>query len=527
MSERASTTLRRRQPTGTAETLAIVLGDQLDHDSSIFDRIDPKRDVILMMEVREESEHVPSHRQRTTLFLSAMRHFALEQIERGYRVRYSTLDDESNTQDFTGEVTRAVQDLKPERIVLVEPGEQRVMTMVRSWRRSLKNITIDVLEDTHFLCTHEEFSKWAEGRKNLVLEYFYREMRRRLNVLMTEDGKPRGGTWNYDKENRQTFKSAPRPPAPRRFRPDAVTREVMEMVNAQFPDAYGSLDSFGWPVTRKEALAALDDFLENRFARFGPYQDAMWTDQPFLYHSIISPAINLKLLNPREVVDRALNAASEYGVPLQSLEGFIRQIIGWREFIRGVYWREGRDYGKRNELDQHGSLPEFYWTGETDMQCMKHALGQVIEHGYGHHIQRLMVTGNFALISGISPRAISDWYLAMYVDAVDWVTLPNTLGMIMHADGGVVGSKPYAASGRYIQRMSNYCKECRYNPAKRTGDDACPFTTFYWDFLIRNRNRFESNQRMAMIMKNVERMSNDERVEITVSAKEQRKAFGI
>ncbi|MCA9298571.1 MAG: hypothetical protein KDA28_05865, partial [Phycisphaerales bacterium] len=303
--------------------------------------------------------------------------------------------------------------------------------------------------------------------------------------------------------------------------------EVMALVTSRLPDLPGRLETFHWPVTATEARRALKDFIEHRLHRFGTFEDAMWTGETTLYHSRLSAAMNLKLIDPMTCVRAALAAYESGAAPLAGVEGFVRQIIGWREFIRGVYWFEGPEYGDRNGLDHHGSLPEMYWTGETDMRCMSEALGQVLDESYGHHIQRLMVTGNFALLAGVHPRRVSDWYLGMYVDGVDWVTLPNTLGMAMHADGGVVGTKPYAASGKYIQRMSNYCEHCRYSIKARTGEDACPFNTLYWYFLIRHRERFRSNHRMGMILKHVDRMKESERTEITVRGARLRSNLGI
>lgn len=516
----------RATVSGAVDRLVVVLGDQLDRNSPVFDDFDKHRDAVVMMEVAEEATHVPSHKQRTVLFLSAMRHFALDLIDVGYRVRYVKLDATRNTGTLTGELARAVSVLTPSQLALVVPGEHRVLRAIRSWAEG-EGVALSILSDPHFLTDRETFQSWADGRKELVMEYFYREQRKRLDVLMTKGGKPEGGAWNYDKKNRESFDAAPRPPAPKRFAPDAVTKEVLAVVESHYPRAYGEVTSFGWAVTRRQAKRALRDFVSNRLGRFGPVQDAMWVDEPFLYHSLLSPYLNLKLLDPREVVEAAIEAYEAGDAPLQSVEGFVRQIIGWREFIRGVYWMEGSSYGERNTLEQHGELPEFYWHGETEMRCLAESLGQVVTHAYGHHIQRLMVTGNFALIAGVHPRAVSDWYLAMYVDAVDWVTLPNTLGMVMHADGGVVGTKPYAASGRYIQRMSNYCASCRFDPGKRTGKDACPFTTFYWDFLIRNQRRFAKNRRMAMMMKHVERMDTAERGAIGRHAEARRDELGI
>ncbi len=513
--------------------LHVVFGDQLDLEHPSLRALDAARgETILMMEVAEEATHVPSHRQRTVLFLSAMRHFAASARAAGHRVRYVELDDPANTGSFDGEVRRAVRELNPARLEFIHPGEQRVMRMIERWRDEL-GVPVVVHPDTHFLTTIEEFGAWARGRKELVMEYFYRDQRRRLNVLMEPDGTPTGGAWNFDKDNRLSFPRggpSPRPPKPKAFAPDAVMRGVMACVNRVFPSAYGSIDEFIWPVTRAQALDALADFIEHRLALFGPFEDAMWTTERFVYHSLLSPALNLKLLNPRECIAAAVGALKRRGSkapPLQSVEAFVRQIIGWREFIRGVYWHEGPGYEARNALGQRGELPGFYWTGETDMNCLRQCLSQVVELGYGHHIQRLMVTGNFAMIAGVHPKRVSDWYLGMYVDGVDWVTLPNTLGMSQHADGGVVGTKPYAASANYIGKMSNYCAGCRYDAKKRTGEGACPFNTFYWDFLIRHRERFARNHRMTMILKQVEKMPREEIVALTSSAAALRKRFGI
>lgn len=493
--------------------------------------------MVLMMEVKGESSHVPSHVQRTVLFLSAMRHFAGELGASGARVFYITIDEPTNSHTIDGEVRRAVRELAPQRIVITEPGEHRLRTVAREWERSL-GIPVDVRPDTHFLTSREEFERWARGKRDLVMEFFYREQRRRLGLLLDEHGKPLGGAWNLDKENRLSFGKRgpdPRPTPPLRFEPDAITRDVMNLVRRLMPDLPGRLDHFRWPVTRAQALEALADFIEHRLPLFGPYEDAMWTDEPFVYHSLLSPLLNLKLLRPRECVDAAIRAYEAGRAPLQSVEGFVRQIIGWREYIRGVYDLEGPGYADRNSLGHRGRLPSFYWTGRTDMNCLRHCVNQVLDHGFGHHIQRLMVTGNFALLAGVHPKEVSDWYLGMYVDGVDWVTLPNTLGMSQHADArpgspagvtGLVGTKPYVASGKYIQKMSNYCAGCRYDVDQRAGDSACPFNTLYWDFLIRHEDRFAKNQRMTMMLKHVESMPREERVKITVSAKRLREQWG-
>lgn len=516
---------KRPQVEGKVGTLAVLFGDQLDRQYPDHLGLDKSDDAILMMEVGEESTAPPSHVQRTVMFLSAMRHHAAWLRDRGWRVEYVELGDPENTGAFGSEITRAVKRLRPDRVAVIRPGERRVLNIVRGCCGNA-GIPCAVAEDPHFLTTPDDFAAWAEGRKELTMEYFYREQRKKLGVLM-EGNKPVGGQWNYDKENRKSFKRTPRSPGLPEFGVDDVTREVLDAVRAVLPDLPGRMETFNWPVTRRQALIALNDFVENRLPKFGDYQDAMWLEQRTLYHALISGAINLKLIDPREVVEKAVGAYESGHAPLNAVEGFVRQIIGWREYIRGIYWFEGDGYGDRNALGHHGSLPSFFWTGETDMACVRDAVGGVLDLGYAHHISRLMVTGNFALIAGIEPKEVADWYLGMYVDGVDWVTAPNVIGMALHADGGIVGTKPYAASGKYIRKMSNACEHCRYSVEKRTGEDACPFNTFYWDFLIRHEDRFKRNHRMAMILKHVENMPREERVAITTSAADARRRMGI
>lgn len=509
-------------------TLWLVLGDQLDPHFPVLRRhFDKAHDAVLMAEVNGESRHVASHKQRTALFLSAMRHFAERLRARHVRLRYVALDDAANSQSLDGELSRAIEALRPERLAVVRPGEWRVHQMVERVAGQ-HALPLEMHEDPHFLLTPAEFGAWAAGRRELVMEHFYRMMRRRFGILLDGDGTPEGGAWNFDAENRKAYKGAREALPPRvRHEPDAVTQGVLSLVGERLGDLPGSLDAFSWPVTREQALAELRDFVRHRLRHFGDYQDAMVTGAPWLYHSLLSPAMNLKLLDPREIVQLAVEAWRRGVAPLNAVEGFVRQVIGWREFIRGVYWHEGPDYASRNALGQRGALPALYWTGETEMRCLQESVGEVLRHGFGHHIQRLMVTGNFAMMAGVDPREVSDWYLGMYVDAVDWVTLPNTLGMSQHADGGVVGTKPYAASGRYVAKMGDYCRGCRFDPGVRTGAGACPFTTFYWDFLIRHRATFAGNRRMALPLKHVAAMTAEEQTAIAAHAATVREQLGI
>ena len=500
-------------------TLVLVLGDQLDPASSALDGFDAEQDAIWMAEVAGESTHVWSSKPRTALFLSAMRHFAAAQRTIGRTVHYVALDEAANTGTLAGELQRMVAARRPERLVMTEPGDWRVREALAAVARDAA-LPLEIRVDRHFLSTVEEFAAHAKGRKQLRLEFWYRELRRKHRILLDGDGGPEGGDWNYDAENRGSFgrKGPGLLPSPASFPPDQTTREVIALVNRRFADHPGRLDVFDWPVTPADARAALDDFVAHRLADFGTYQDAMWTREPWLYHSRLAAAMNLKLLDPRDVIAAAEAAYRAGRVPLASAEGFIRQILGWREYVRGLYWLLMPGYADHNALGAHEPLPPFYWTGEVEMACLQDAIRQTLEHGYAHHIQRLMVTGLYALLLGVEPRAVHEWYLAVYVDAVEWVELPNTIGMALHADGGIMASKPYAATGKYIDRMSDHCRGCRFDPAVAVGDDACPFTTLYWDFLARHEPRLAANQRMALQVKNLRRLDAEQRAAIAARA---------
>ena len=509
--------------------LVLVLGDQLDAASSALDGFDPQSDVIWMAEVAEESEHVWTSKPRIAVFLAAMRHFRDAQRKLGRTVRYVELEDAGNTHTLAGEVARAVAELRPAGLVMTEAGEWRVQEAVGAAARAA-GVALTVRDDRHFFCTRAEFAAHAEGRKMLRMEFFYREVRRKHAVLLDPAGEPEGGQWNFDHDNRGSFgKGGPtaaglRPP--RLIAPDATTREVLALVERRFARHPGSLEAFAWPVTPEAARSTLDDFIRHRLSDFGQFQDAMWAEEPWLYHARISAAMNLKLLSPRAVVAAAESAYREGRAPLASVEGFIRQILGWREYVRGIYWHCMPRYAELNALGAQEKLPEFYWTGQCEMNCLRQAIGQTLAHGYAHHIQRLMVTGLYALLLGVEPKQVHGWYLGVYVDAVEWVELPNTLGMSQYADGGIMASKPYAATGKYIERMSNYCAGCRFDPAKSTGEDACPFTTLYWDFLLRHEPMLAKNQRMALQVKNLARLTGPARAAIRERAAEIRAQGG-
>lgn len=482
--------------------LILVLGDQLTSGLGALQDIDPLHDHLLLAEVMEEASHVPHHPKKIALVFSAMRHFAEALRGQGLQVHYVKLDDSDNSGSLPSELQRWTQRLNPAEVHLTECGDWRLEQALRHC-----GVPIHWHPDTRFLCSREAFAAWAQGRKQLRMEFFYREMRRASGLLLNPDGSPEGGAWNFDADNRKALPKSVRPPAPLRIEPDAITAEVLALVSQRFADHYGSLDGFDYPVTAAQAERLWQHFLAHGLADFGDYQDAMADDEPFLFHSRISAALNIGLLDMRRLCSEVEAAYRAGEVPLNAAEGFIRQLIGWREYVRGIYWLRMPEYAEGNTFGNSRALPEFYWTGQTRMNCMRQAIGQTLEHAYAHHIQRLMVTGNFALLAGIAPKAICDWYLAVYMDAFDWVELPNTLGMVMHADGGYLGSKPYCASGQYIKRMSNHCQGCSYKVSESTGESACPFNALYWHFLMRHRERLERNPRIGMVYRNLARMS--------------------
>ncbi len=490
--------------------LCFILGDQLSLGLSALEGFDPARDMVLMAEVAAEARSAPHHKQKIAFLFSAMRHFAQDLREKGWRTRYICLDDPQNTQCFAGELLRAVAEETPEEVVLTEASEWRVEQIFADLDRALK---ITLRPDTRFFCSRAEFLTLKTAKKNGRMEYFYREMRRRTGILMQE-GAPLGGQWNFDHDNRKPLPKSQRPPARARFAPDAITQEVIALVAREFAQNFGDLEGFGWAVTRDDALKALTHFIDDCLPLFGDYQDAMKTGEDFLYHSLISPYLNAGLLTAAEICAMAEAAYHAGRAPLNAVEGFVRQILGWREFVRGIYWSEMPDYAATNHLEAHRPLPALYWTGATELKCMAECIRTTRQHAYAHHIQRLMVTGNFALLIGVEPAQIEEWYLAVYADAFDWVELPNVHGMVMHADGGRLGSKPYAASGAYINRMSDYCAGCVYDPKEKLGAKACPFNYLYWNFMIETQELLGKNPRMGIIYRGLAQMSQAQRDEI-------------
>jgi deoxyribodipyrimidine photolyase-related protein len=500
----------------TSRILVPILGDQLSRSLSSLENLSKDNALLLFMEVWDEATYVKHHKQKIVLIFSAMRHFAAELREAGWQVDYVTLDDPDNTGSFTGEVARAVERYGPSEIRVTEAGEWRVQQAILEWEGRFP-CPVAILPDTRFIASHADFRKFADARKHLTMEYFYREMRRKTGLLMDGE-KPTGGVWNLDAENREPPKGDMKAPPTPKFAPDAVTQEVIALIAARFPDHFGDLEPFGWPVTRAEALQAAEAFFARRIALFGPYQDAMVHGSDDLYHSMLSTSLNCGLLDPLELCRRAEAEYRAGRAPLNSVEGFIRQIIGWREYVRGFYWYEMPRLAQANELGAHRPLPEFFWTGETDMRCIADCIRTTREDAHAHHIQRLMVLGNFCLIAGIDPQEVADWYLAVYADAYEWVELPNVAGMVLYADGGRLATKPYAASGNYINKMSDYCGKCHYKVSQKTGPNACPFNPLYWHFMDANRARLESNHRIGRIYATWDRMGEVKQREYLESA---------
>ncbi len=491
--------------------LRFILGDQLSHNISSLQNCNKKNDIIFMCEVNAEATYVKHHPKKIALIFSAMRHFAHELSEKGFAVDYVKLDEENNTQCFAKELQRALKRHQPDKVIVSHPGEYRVLKLLESH--------CTIIPDDRFLCSTVEFENWAKNKKQLRLEFFYREMRKKYNILV-KNGKPIGGRWNYDQENRETLNANTTLPKHLTFKADAITQQVITLVKNHFKDHFGELEPFGFAVTRKQALQVLKRFIDERLNYFGAYQDAMLEGKPWLYHSHISFYLNCGLLLPKECISLAINAYENNKAPINSVEGFIRQILGWREYIRGIYWLKMPTYKNNNFLNAKNLLPNFFWTADTSMNCLKQCITETKKNAYAHHIQRLMVIGNFTLLTGIDPALVNEWYLIVYADAYEWVELPNVSGMILYTDGGLLASKPYAASGSYINKMSNYCKSCAYNVSQKSGEKACPFNYLYWDFLIRNRDKLQDNQRMRLIYNRLDSLDHDKIKKIKKDAKE-------
>ena len=492
----------------TTGTLILVLADQLTPTQPALQRAQPGVDTILLAEVAEEASYVRHNRHKIAFLFSAMRHFAKTLRSAGHRVEYIRIDDGVDSLLEATAATITKYGLK--QVLVCEPGEYRLLdAMQYHWSKTL-GVPVTVLEDDRFLASHADFAAWAKGKKQLRMEFFYRQMRERYQLLI-DDGAPAGGKWNYDSENRVGWRN--QKPIPPRSQPayDPITQEVIATVEARFPDNPGDLSQFRLAVTADAAKAEFDWFVTHALADFGTYQDALVEESPWVFHSLISMYINAGLLEPLEVCERVEKAWRNGECSLSAAEGFIRQVLGWREYIRGIYWLLMPEYKTRNSLDAKRELPSWFWDSNTDMRCLSRAIKQSLDHGYAHHIQRLMVIGNFALLAGLDVEQVCDWYLAVYVDAYEWVELPNTLGMALYGDNAVIASKPYAASGKYIQKQGNHCKQCRYKPALTTGPEACPFNSLYWHFIDRHLDTFGRNPRMGLVVGNWRKRDPDER----------------
>ncbi|MCH2159824.1 MAG: cryptochrome/photolyase family protein [Oleiphilaceae bacterium] len=492
--------------------LRLVLADQLSRPLASLSDIDKQNDLILMAEVRTEASYVKHHKKKIAFLFSAMRHFAKELQNDGYRVRYVSYDDPDNAGSLKAEVERAMSELSFSHVVVTFPGEWRVLEDMQSWQAAFVayNATVEIREDDRFIASLDEFRHWADGKKQLRMEYFYRELRKKTSVLL-QDGEPEGGRWNYDAQNRKSLPKGTKVPNPTMFEPDDITTQVLELVGTEFEDHFGELSNFHYAVTREQALQVLKGFIQERLVLFGDYQDAMQQDEPWMFHSHISFYLNAGLLTAHEVITQVEHAYREYNFPLNAVEGFIRQVLGWREYVRGLYWHEMPKYVDQNFLNAQRHLPDFFWTGDTQMNCLSQCINETKQNAYAHHIQRLMVIGNFLLLTGIEPKQVQEWFLLVYGDAYEWVELPNVNGMILFADGGVMASKPYAASGAYINKMSNYCQSCAYKVKDKNGESACPFNYLYWDFLARNQDKLRGNQRLSMPYRTLEKMDDAKR----------------
>jgi len=491
-----------------------ILGDHLSPSHGALHDCDPTDTTILFAEVRHENEKVWSHKVRSTFFLSTMRHRALELAEAGWTVVYVSLDAGFSTFTDVYELLCISQHI--DTLWVQEAGEYSVEHSLQSYAND-HGLTLKWVEDDKFYTSRADFRKYADGKKQLRMEMFYRKQRHAFDILMDDPKTPHGGAWNFDKQNRGTFgrKGPDAIPPQKQFLPDDITKEVMALIDEQLPKSVGKHDHFDWPVTRQGSLEAMAYFMEHLLPQFGDFQDAMWHYQPYLYHSRLSQAMNVGLLSPKEVVDAALQRYHADEAPLAAVEGFVRQILGWREFIRGIYWTKMPEYKTLNALEAKEDLPDLYWdASKTEMNCLKQVVGQTLDYGYAHHIQRLMITGLFCLIYGVDPIQVHEWYLAVYIDAVEWVELPNTLAMSQFHDGGYLASKPYIASGNYINKMSNYCTDCRYDYRESVGDNACPFSTFYWSFMARHEERLRKNPRMNLQMRNWHNKSDEAKAAI-------------
>ena len=497
-------------------TLRLILGDQLNPLHSWFAEV--RADVVyVLMEVRTETDYVRHHAQKVLGIFAAMRDLAAQLKSQGHRVRYVAIDDASNRHSITDNLDALVAHYGATNVEYQVPDEWRLDHALREWATQC-SAAVQGVDSEHFITTRDEAARQFAGKKQWLMESFYRQQRKKHRVLMTPDGQPEGGQWNFDADNRKPWPGTPAAPAD--TRPTHDHRALWQSIHATGVQTMGELqaEAFRWPLNRREALQQLDHFITHALPHFGDYQDALTQRSWHLFHSLLSFALNTKMLNPQEVVQRTEQAWREGRAPLHAAEGFIRQILGWREYVRGVYWARMPGYTEVNHFAHQRALPEWFWTGQTRMACMAQAIGQSLEHAYAHHIQRLMVIGNFALLAGLNPQALHEWYLGIYIDAFEWVEAPNTLGMSQWADGGQLATKPYVSSAAYLQRMGDHCVSCPYQPKLRVGPNACPFNALYWHFFKQYQSALQGNHRLGMVYHQLGKMSADDVVQLQSQA---------
>lgn len=496
--------------------LRLLLGDQLNPEHSWFATSDP--DVLyVLMEVRQETDYVLHHAQKILAIFAAMREFAQQLSEAGHRVRYLAIDDPENRQSVPQNLDCLIAQWRITTFEYQAPDEWRLDTQLADYAQQL-HIPARMVDSEHFLTRRDEAATFFGARKRWKMESFYQHMRARHHVLMEPQGKPAGGRWNFDAENRKRWPGEPAEPPD--TRPSHDHGALWQCIRAAGVKSFGAphAEALRWPLNRDEALGQLDAFLHDALPRFGDYQDAMSGQATRLFHSLLSFALNVKMLSPHEVIARVEACWRKGRAPLPAVEGFIRQILGWREYVRGVYWARMPAYADSNHFDHRRELPAWFWTGDTQMNCLRQAVTQSLEHAHAHHIQRLMLIGNFALLTELDPEQVHRWYLGIYIDAFEWVEMPNTLGMSQFADGGLLATKPYISAAAYIHRMSDYCAQCRYRPGERIGANACPFNALYWDFLARKQGLLAGNPRLAMPYRQLMRLSAPRLAELQAQA---------
>ncbi|PKA99322.1 deoxyribodipyrimidine photolyase-related protein [Flavobacteriaceae bacterium MAR_2009_75] len=500
-------------------TLRLILGDQLNHKHSWFQKVDNNVTYIIA-EMKQETDYVKHHIQKVIGFFSAMRNFSSELTQKGHRVIYLKINDPENPQGLTKVIQYGIDRANATKFEYLLPDEYRLDLQLNNICKSIK-LETEVFDTEHFYTSRYEVKNFFANKKSFIMESFYRMMRKKHRI-MVNNAQPEGGRWNFDQSNRKKWKGEPEIPHERGFRKDVSS--ILEDIEQANVDYFGAIDptNFNWPTSRSDSLSVLNYFVQNFLVHFGDFQDAMHTDQHFLFHSRLSFAMNSKMISPKEVIDKVLDYYYNHTdeIHISQVEGFIRQILGWREYMRGIYWKEMPNYANLNKLENSNKLPDFFWTADTKMNCLRHSIKQSLNEAYAHHIQRLMITGNYALLTMTDPDEVDAWYLGIYIDAIEWVEITNTRGMSQFADGGIVGTKPYVSSANYINKMSNYCKGCHYSHTKKLGENACPFNALYWNFLDEKRNHFENNNRMAMMMNLLNKKNKRELEDLKTRARE-------